>query len=62
MPGRIRLLRHEESFEVRFPDGRPSRYFYFDDDPSRRAVTGRKTSLEAEADAKAFARDKLGGT
>jgi hypothetical protein len=32
----IRLIKHEAvpncgSFEVRFPDGRPSRYFYWDD-------------------------------
>ena len=32
----IRLIRHEESFEVRYGDGRPSKYFYFDDNPSRR--------------------------
>jgi hypothetical protein len=33
---RIRIIRHEAvpqtgSFEVRFADGRPSRFFYFDD-------------------------------
>jgi hypothetical protein len=38
---RIRLIKHETlpdcgSYEVRFPDGRPSRYFYFDDVLSRR--------------------------
>jgi len=37
----IRLIKHESvpgtgSFEVRFADGRRSRYFYFDDLPSRR--------------------------
>jgi hypothetical protein len=37
----IRLIKHEAvpncgSFEVRFPDGRPSRYFYWDDLPSGR--------------------------
>jgi hypothetical protein len=35
MPSRIRIIRHEAvpktgSFEVRFPDGRASRFFYFD--------------------------------
>jgi hypothetical protein len=35
----IRLIKHEAvpncgSFEVRFPDGRPSRYFYWDDLPA----------------------------
>jgi hypothetical protein len=36
MANRIRIIPHEVvpkcgSFEVRFPDGRPSRYFYWDD-------------------------------
>ena len=38
---RIRIIRHEAvpktgSFEVRFADGRESKYFYFDDVPGRR--------------------------
>jgi len=37
----IRLIKHDGvpkcgSFEVRFSDGRPSRYFYWDDIPGRR--------------------------
>ena len=37
----IRLIKHEaipgcSSFEVRFEDGRPSVYFYFEDLPGRR--------------------------
>jgi len=37
----IRIVPHEAvpkcgSFEVRFPDGRPSRYFYWDDIAGRR--------------------------
>jgi hypothetical protein len=37
---KIRFIRHEAipdcgSYEVRFPDGRPSRYFYWDDIPVR---------------------------
>jgi hypothetical protein len=41
MPDRIRIIKHEPvpdtgSFEVRFPDGRPSRFFYWDDIPGRR--------------------------
>ena len=37
----IRLIKHEAvpqcgSYEVRFPDGRPSRYFYWEDLPGRR--------------------------
>jgi hypothetical protein len=70
MPGmanHIRIIKHEAvpntgSFEVRFPDGRPPKYFYWDDEPSRRLrpeQVDRKTALEA---AKALARserDKL---
>jgi hypothetical protein len=38
---RIRIIRHEAvagcgSYEVRFPDERPSQYFYWHDLPSRR--------------------------
>jgi hypothetical protein len=61
MTDRIRILKHEVvpdcgSFEVRFPDGRPSQYFYFDDLPSRRLrpeTLDRETALEQ---AKAVAR------
>jgi hypothetical protein len=44
----IRLIPHEECFEVRHSDGRPSKYFYFDVDKSRRSVTGRVTREKAE--------------
>jgi hypothetical protein len=37
----VRLIGHEESFEVRYSDGRPSKYFYFDEHPGRRAITKR---------------------
>jgi hypothetical protein len=58
---RFRLLKHEAvpkcgSFEVRFPDGRPSRFFYWDDVAGRRLNPGQvdgKTALEL---AKALAR------
>jgi hypothetical protein len=38
---RIRIIKHEAvpgtgSFEVRFPDGRESKYFYWDDISGRR--------------------------
>ena len=41
MADHIRIIRHEAvpkcgSFEVRFADGRESRFFYWDDLPSRR--------------------------
>jgi hypothetical protein len=57
----IRIIKHEAvpdcgSFEVRFPDGRPSQYFYWDDLPGRRMrpeTLDRETALEK---AKALAR------
>ena len=41
MTARIRIIKHEAvrgcgSFEVRFPDGRPSQFFYWDDISGRR--------------------------
>jgi hypothetical protein len=40
MTDRIRVIKHEAvpdcgSFEVRYTDGRPSQYFYWDDIPAR---------------------------
>jgi hypothetical protein len=37
----IEVIKHEAipncgSYEVHFPDGSPSRYFYWEDDPGRR--------------------------
>jgi len=61
-PDRIRIIKHEAipgcgSFEVRYPDDRPSVYFYWDDLPSRRLrpeTLDRETALEkAKALAKA---------
>jgi hypothetical protein len=57
----IRLIKHEVvpkcgSFEVRFPDGRPSRYFYWDDTPGRRLSPNAVDGATAEQAAKAFAR------
>jgi hypothetical protein len=57
----IRVIKHEAvakcgSYEVRFPDGRPSRYFYFEDLPGRRLRPEHLTSEEALQQAKAFAR------
>jgi len=68
---RMRILRHiaapqlpdTGSYEVRFPDGRASVYFYFDDNPGRRSNhPNRLTQAEAEQVAKELARaeqDKL---
>ena len=60
MTGRIRIRKYEAvpgcgSFEVRFPDGRPRRFFYWDDLPSRRLaeILTREQALEQ---ARAFAR------
>lgn len=57
----IRIIRHEVipqqgSFEVRYPDGRPSVYFYWEDDRSRRAVNKRMTQEEAKVAAQELAR------
>ena len=70
MVDRIRIIPHAPegipdcgSFEVRFPDDRPSVYFYWDDNPVRRSITLALSSEEAERKAKDLARteqDKLG--
>jgi hypothetical protein len=59
-----RLIKHEAvpkcgSYEVRFSDGRPSRYFYWDDEASRRLQLEQLTGEQAERYAKAFARSHL---
>jgi hypothetical protein len=67
MPDRIRIICHSAvrqcgSFEVRFPDGRPSRYFYWDDIPGHRLRPDIFTSQKALQEAKTLARierDKL---
>jgi hypothetical protein len=54
MTDRVRVVKHEAvprcgSFEVRYPDGRPSVYFNWDDLPSRRLrleTLDRETALE----------------
>ena len=56
-----RFTKHEAvpkcgSFEVRFPDGRPSQYFYWEDLPGRRLRPDLVTSDVALEQAKAFAR------
>jgi hypothetical protein len=65
---KIRIIKHEVvpdcgSYEVRFPGGRPSKYFYFENLPGRRLQPGRVVEQGvAEQEAKRFARkeqDKL---
>jgi hypothetical protein len=69
---RMRIIRHTAapqipdtgSFEVRFPNGRASTYFYWDDNPGRRSITRSLSQSEAERAAKELARaeqDKLDG-
>jgi len=68
MSDRIRIIEHEAvpqcgSFEVRFPDDRPSQYFYWDDLPNRRLrpeTLDRETALE-QAKAVARAAQRLAG-
>ena len=59
----IRIIKHEAvaqtgSFEVRFPDGRPSVYFYFEDNPGRRVRPDHTDSNRALEAAKALARSE----
>lgn len=56
----VRLIKHEVipncgSYEVRYSDGRPSRYFYWDDMPSRRLDPRTLTGEQALELAKAAA-------
>jgi hypothetical protein len=58
-----RIIKHEAvpqtgSFEVRFPDGRPSVYFYWDDVASRRLGAEQMDSKRALAAAKTLARSE----
>jgi hypothetical protein len=55
----VRLIKHEavpKCYEVRFPAGKPSRYFYFEDVPSRRLRPEQITGEEALEQARAFRR------
>jgi hypothetical protein len=59
----IRVVKHEVvpqtgSFEVRFSDGRPSVYFYWDDMPGRRLSSEQMDSTRALEAAKALARSE----
>jgi hypothetical protein len=59
----IRIIKHEAvpqtgSFEVRFADGRPSVYFYWDDIPGRRLSHEQMDSNRALEAAKALARSE----
>jgi hypothetical protein len=61
----VRLIKHEAvpkcgSFEVRFSDGRPSKFFYWNDVPGRRLRAEQVDSKRALKEAKAFARAARG--
>ena len=61
MSDRIRIIKHEAapgsgSFEVRFPDGRESQFFYWDDIPDRWLRPGVLDRETAREEAKAFAK------
>ena len=61
MVNRIRIVKHEAvprcgSYEVRFSDGRESRFFYWDDVPSRRLREELLTGKQAFEQARALAR------
>jgi hypothetical protein len=63
MTDHIRIIKHEAvpkcgCFEVRFHDGQESKYFYWDDVPSRRLRPDRLT--EALERVRAFARSGAG--
>jgi len=59
--GSIRIIKHEAvpacgSFEVRFPDDRPSKYSYWDDIPARRMRPEISDQVTAPEKARAIAR------
>jgi hypothetical protein len=51
----MKILEHPESFEVRSDDGSIVRQFQFDDNASRRAITGKMTKKQAFVAARTFA-------
>ena len=60
---KIRVIKHERvpycgSYKVRFPDGRPSKYFYFENLPGRRLRPDRVEQATAEQSAERFAREE----
>jgi hypothetical protein len=64
MPNRIRIIKEAVprcgSFEVRFTDGRKSKFFYWDDLPTRRLRPETTNRQEALKLAQAFARAERG--
>jgi hypothetical protein len=70
MSDRIRIIKHEPvpgcgSFEVQFPDGRESLFFYWDNIPARRLrrdMMDRDTAMETAKAVARAARDRSGTT
>jgi hypothetical protein len=63
MTDRVRIIPHEAvalcgSYEVRFPDGRPSRYFYWDDIAGRRLRPDLVDGATARDEAQSLARSE----
>ena len=61
MADRVRIIKHEAvakcgSYEVRYSDGRPSKYFCWEDIPGRHLRSDQLDSQQALEEAKAFAR------
>ena len=61
----VRLIKHEAvpdcgSFEVRYSDGRPSAFFYWDDVASRRLRSDQMTRAQAIDAARTLARAASG--
>jgi hypothetical protein len=59
----VRPIKHEAvpkcgSYEIRYADGRPSEFFYWDDIPGRRLNPDAVDSQTVLERAKAFARDE----
>lgn len=52
----LRIVRHDESLEIRTSDGRAVAYLYFEDEPTRRATTNRLSREDATKAAKIMAR------
>ena len=58
---RVRIIKHEAalkcgSYEVRYSDGRPSKYFYWEDIPGQRIRSDQVDRQQALEEAKTFAR------
>jgi hypothetical protein len=53
------IVQHSESFEVKWPGGR--KFFYYDDNAGRRAISGRMTSEQALAAALDYLKNRGAG-